>query len=230
MRSFRVITCTYIVENAHAWITCVSGDAVIDVAAHQTFLLASTCVFSLSLSLFLSLSLCGSFSFFGSLVSFRSRLFHARECALPHASRNWSRECNRPRASSCCSGSDSYNATAMRITRRIITAAPLSSRVTVPRLPALVSSETCVLYRQRVPRLDAAERCSCFCTPAKMMTGEGCRCGSRFYEQNFRFFFCEKIRENLNSCRGAKVQQNITLIIFFSLKHFVKREKDVMHY
>lgn len=123
--------------------------------------------------------------------------------ALPHASRNWSRECNR--ASSCCSGSDSCNATAMRITRRIITTAPLSSRVAVPRLPTLVSSETCVLYQQRVPCLDAAERCSRFCTPAKIMTGgitgswgetrererSGC-CGSWFYgRSSFRSFFRE---------------------------------------
>lgn len=151
--------------------TCVSGDAVIDVAAHLFF--SRLPVRSLFLSFFLSLSLFRSFpaSFFS-----RSRLFHARGCAWARChtragTGSW--ECNRPRASSCCSGSDSYNATAMRITRRIITAAPLSSRVAVPRLPALVSSETCVLYRRRVPRLeclDAAERCSRFCTPAKIMT------------------------------------------------------------
>lgn len=63
MRPFRVTVCTYIYRGERTRVdTCVSGDAVIDVAAHQTFLLASTCAFSLSLS----------------LTSFRFRLFHAR--------------------------------------------------------------------------------------------------------------------------------------------------------
>lgn len=79
--------CTYIHRGERTCVdTCVSGDAVIDVAAHQTFLLASTCAFSLSLSL-------TSFFLLSSLSRTRTGV-----SALPHASRNWSRECNRPNA------------------------------------------------------------------------------------------------------------------------------------
>lgn len=153
-----------------------------------------------------SLFLSCSFVLSRSLSSFRSHLFHVwrRAWARCHTRAGTGAENATDRASSCCSGSDPCNATAMRITRRIITAAPLSSRVAVPRLPTLVSSETCVLYRRRVPRLDATERCSRFCTPAKIMTGgimgAGGRqgrersgyCGSWFYEQSsFRSFFRE---------------------------------------
>ena len=61
-RSFRVIVCAYIHRGER---TCVSGDAVIDVTAQQTFLLTSTWAFSLSLSLSLSLFLSAfSFAFF----------------------------------------------------------------------------------------------------------------------------------------------------------------------
>jgi len=180
--------------------TCVSGDAVIDVAAHPTFLLASPmrslflCL-CLSLLFFFSLSFILSLSLFFLLSSFSRVLARKRaatreqelESGMQLTAREqllfWQRflQCHRDENNS----QDNYCR---------------ASFILRHHSPSFrISSETCVLYRQRVPCLDATERRSCFYTPAKIMTGVGEKQGremsmsSRFYEQNFSFF--AKIRE-----------------------------------
>jgi len=203
--------CMYIHRRERTCVdTCVSGDAVIDVAAHPTFLLASP-MRSLFLCLFFSFSLFLSFFpslFFSTLVFFTRILARKRaatreqelESGMQLTAREqllfWQRflQCHRDENNS----QDNYCR---------------ASFILRHHSPSFrISSETCVLYRQRVPCLDAAETLV-FLYSSENYDGSCGETGKRDVDViailRTKLFFFRKDKRNLNFSSDANVHENI---------------------